>query len=142
MKSYLENLRNRENPKMPKEFSQSVQTDFVSRQFASLFSSYTQAFNKQQTRKGSLFIPNFKRKAVETEDYFTQLVHYIHANPVHHGFVRDIENWEYSSYHAFISQKFTLLQRDRVIDWFGGVDELRKYHRDQPHGYRPSLDFE
>jgi putative transposase len=142
LESYLENLQNREKPKLPKEFSQSVQADFVSRQFASLFSSYTQAYNKQQTRKGSLFIPNFKRKAVETEDYFIQLVHYIHANPVHHGFVKEIENWEHSSYHAFSSQKPTLLQRDQVLDWFGGVDEFRKYHKDHSNGYRPSLDFE
>ncbi|HEA31502.1 MAG TPA: hypothetical protein ENH91_16170 [Leeuwenhoekiella sp.] len=34
----------------------------VSKQFSNLFSSYTQAFNKQQKRKGSLFMKNFKRK--------------------------------------------------------------------------------
>jgi REP element-mobilizing transposase RayT len=37
---------------------------FLSKQFANLFSSYTQSFNKVYGRMGSLFIKNFKR--VET----------------------------------------------------------------------------
>ncbi len=33
----------------------------MSKQFSNLFNGYTKAFNKQQNRKGSLFIPRFKR---------------------------------------------------------------------------------
>ena len=105
---------------------------FVSREFGSLFSSYSQAFNKQQNRKGSLFMPNFKRKLIDTEDYFTQLVHYIHANPVHHGFVRRFTDWEFSSYQAFLSDKNTNLQRDEVLSWFGGVNNFNKFHDGMP----------
>ena len=42
------------------KLSSKEQSDFISRQFGRCFSSYAQAFNKQQNRKGSLFIPNFK----------------------------------------------------------------------------------
>ena len=106
--------------------------NYISREFASLFSSYSQAFNRQNGRKGSLFMPNFKRKLVDSEQYFTQLVHYIHANPVHHGFVTDMQAWEYSSFHAFLSQKQTNLQRDEVLNWFGNVESFIRFHQEMP----------
>lgn len=114
--------------------------NYLSREFASLFSSYSQAFNRQNGRKGSLFMPNFKRKLVETEEYFTQLVYYIHANPVHHGFVKDLASWNYSSYHAFLSRKQTNLQRDEVLSWFGNVDSFKAFHEGTPMGGK--LDFD
>jgi REP element-mobilizing transposase RayT len=33
----------------------------ISQQFSNLFNSYTKAYNKKYDRKGSLFIPNFRR---------------------------------------------------------------------------------
>lgn len=33
-------------------------------------------------RKGSLFIPKFKRKQVDDETYFSQLIAYLHLNPI------------------------------------------------------------
>ena len=36
-------------------------------------------------------------KIVESEDYFLQKVNYIHENPVRKGYVREPENWVYSS---------------------------------------------
>jgi len=62
----------------------------ISQQFSNLFNSYTKAFNKQQNRKGSLFIPRYKRKQIDSNEYFKQLIHYVHFNPVHHGFVEDL----------------------------------------------------
>ena len=59
----------------------------ISKQFGNMFSAYAQAFNKQQGRKGSLFIPNFKRKAITNNQYYAHLIHYIHYNPVKDGFV-------------------------------------------------------
>jgi putative transposase len=105
---------------------------YLSREFASLFSAYSQALNRQTGRKGSLFMPNFKRKIVESEQYFTQLVHYIHANPVHHGFVKEMWAWEHSSYHAFLSAKKTNLLREEVLNWFGNVEMFVKFHQEMP----------
>ena len=81
----------------------------ISKQFANLFSSYTQSYNKVYHRKGSLFIPNFKRKEIKDEDGFTKIIHYIHANPAHHGFVKSAKDWRWSSYHSLLSDKPTLL---------------------------------
>ncbi|MCX8489601.1 MAG: transposase, partial [Cyclobacteriaceae bacterium] len=52
----------------------------ISKQFANLFSSYTQAYNKMYSRKGSLFIPNFKREEANDEGYISNIIVYIHRN--------------------------------------------------------------
>ena len=100
--------------------------------FKRFFSSYTQSFNKQQNRKGSLFIPNFKRKKIDSDDYLTKIIHYIHYNPVHHGFSKDLDQWPYSSYQSLISDKPTLLRRREVLDWFGGKKEFIEFHKWKP----------
>ena len=102
---------------------------FLSRQFANLFSSYTQALNKQQNRIGSLFIPNFKRKLIDNDQYFRQIIHYIHYNPVHHNFVKDLRDWRYSSFEAYFSDKPTRLAKDEVIRRFGSKEEFWRFHQ-------------
>jgi REP element-mobilizing transposase RayT len=101
----------------------------ISKQFSNFFSSYTQSFNKMYERKGSLFMKNFKRKQIQNDSYFTKVIHYIHLNPVHHGFVKNIEDWQWSSYHSFITDRKTLLERDEVLKWFYGKDEYLKFHQ-------------
>ncbi len=59
--------------------------NFLSRQFSHLLNGYTQAFNKQEKRKGSLFMRPFKRKKITDEKYLHKVVHYIHYNPVDAG---------------------------------------------------------
>jgi putative transposase len=100
---------------------------FVSREFGSLFSAYSQAFNKQQNRMGSLFMPNFKRKLIDSDSYYKSLIHYIHSNPVHHGFVKNAYEWEYSSLHSFISEKTTHLKREEALNWFGNVEDFKSF---------------
>jgi len=101
----------------------------LSRQFGRLFSSYTQWFNGKIDRKGSLFIPNFKRKPVEDPHYFTQLVAYIHTNPIKHGLTDDLHKWTFSSYHAYTSLKKSKVNTNIILDFFGSRDELEKFHK-------------
>ena len=83
----------------------------------------------------------FKRKQVETDSYFSQLIHYIHANPVHHGYCKTIDEWEFSSYKSFLSNKPTRLLRNEVIEWFGNVDRFEIFHQ-QPIFCRKGWEFE
>ena len=100
----------------------------ISKAFANLGSSYAQALNKMYGRKGSLFMPNFKNNPVEDDLAFCKLIHYIHANPVHHGFVRDLKKWRFSSYHSLLSEKDTKLERTYVMSIFGGRKAFLEYH--------------
>jgi len=81
----------------------------ISKQFSNLFNSYAKSFNKQQNRRGNLFEQKFKRKHINSEEYFRQLIHYIHFNPVHHQFVEDLRNWKYSSFESFSLKKLLAL---------------------------------
>ena len=101
----------------------------LSQPFNDLFNAYAKSFNKRYQRKGTLFMRAFKRIQVETDSYFSQLIHYIHANPVHHGYCKTIEEWEFSSYKSLLSDKPTRLLRKDVIEWFGNAKQFEIFHQ-------------
>ena len=96
--------------------------------FSSLFKSYSQSINNAHNRKGRLFEQPFRRILVDSDDYFTELIYYIHHNPQSHGFIEDFRLYPYSSYHSHLSTALTKLKREEVIDWFGNNEEYRKFH--------------
>jgi|SRR5690554_5605526 len=105
-------------------------TGLVSKRFSNLFNAYTKAFNKKYGRKGSLFIRPFKRKLIDSDEYFVQLIAYIHNNPVHHGFVKNLNDWPYSSWHAYIMNKVTNISKQEAMVWFGTVGNFEAIHRE------------
>ncbi len=102
----------------------------VSNQFSRLFNGYAQAYNKQYNRRGSLFIPNFRRKPVESESYYTNLIVYIHWNAVHHGFTDNYYEWPHSSWHEYMFTMYSKLNITEVFDWFGGKNNFIKAHHE------------
>jgi len=98
----------------------SVRSLSPSQQFSNLFNAYTKSINLAYGRTGNLFQRPFGRIQVTTDEYFAQLVHYIHFNPQKHGFVNDFREYPYSSYDALCSTKPTRLKRDEVLDRFNG----------------------
>ena len=99
-----------------------------SKQFANLFSSYAQAYNKMYNRKGSLFAPNFKKKEVDSDEYITNVIFYIHHNPIHHGFTNKIEDWPFCSYLEILSEKDTFVNKKATIEWFGSKKGFKQFH--------------
>ncbi|SEF79218.1 transposase [Algoriphagus boritolerans] len=100
-----------------------------SQAFSNFLNSYTQAFNKKYQRKGSLFIPNIDRRKIESDSYFTRCITYIHQNPANHGFVKDFRDWKFSSWKSFLSESPTKLEKQVVLDWFGGIEGFIKDHQ-------------
>lgn len=105
--------------------------DIVSHQFRKFFQSYAMAFNKQHNRIGTLFQTPFKRVLIDQEDYFTQLVYYIHANPQLHGLISDFRQWKWSSYRRILSDRPSKLKKKEVIEWFTDLLNFEKYHKEQ-----------
>ena len=99
-----------------------------SKQFGHLFNAYTQAVNKRYTRTGVLFEKPFERKRVTSEKYLKNLIYYIHNNPVHHGFTKKINDYPWSSFESIIVDKPTKLQREDVLEIYGGKDNFVDYH--------------
>ncbi len=103
----------------------------LSNQFKNFLISYAKSFNKLYDRRGSLFLDNLKRKKIEDDSYYTQLIRYIHLNPVKHGLVEKPCDWPHSSYKSYLSDKTSLLKRDEVLEWFGGRKNFIKSHSNQ-----------
>jgi len=99
-------------------------------QFSNLLNAYAKAINKAYGRSGSLFQHPFGRVLVTNSTQFYRVVMYIHQNPQKHKFVNDYKEWKYSSYDMLLSSSPTRLQRETVIDWFGGCDQFIRLHAD------------
>jgi len=84
-----------------------------------LFNSYTQAFNKQQERSGTLFQGRAKTILVDTDEYIIHLCRYIHLNPVEAGLVTHPGEWPYSNYLEWVERRGgTLVDRAFVRQYF------------------------
>lgn len=110
------------------EMVEASPSKFLSKQFSNFFSSYTQAFNKQQGRMGSLFMKNFKRKPITDELYLKNLVRYIHQNPVEAGLCYHPGEWEFSSYNTILQNDNSFLKSSELMEWFDDPDNFRACH--------------
>ena len=100
----------------------------LSRFFQRLFNSYSQAFNRQQGRSGTLFEGRAKSILVDETNYVYALVRYIHLNPVVAGLVKNPEDWQFSNYPEWIG-----VRDDGLFDpqfrkmFFSSADEYKRF---------------
>lgn len=71
-------------------------------QFRTFLGTYTKAINKMYCRSGHLFEGRYSRRLIEMDDYFFQLIQYIHQNPQTHGLVSNYQIWPFSSFQAYV----------------------------------------
>ncbi len=102
---------------------------YLSFQLSNFFNSYSKSFNNKYQRKGSLFLPNVSRKAVDSLGYKLYLVCYIHCNPIHHDFISQVEDWPYSSYETVLRDLDSWLENEAVMKWFGNQETYTLYHK-------------
>lgn len=105
-------------------------SQFVSQQLAHLFNGYTQAINNKYNRSGSLFERPFERKNIDMENYFCNLVSYIHRNPQLHGLVDDYKQYPHSSYSVYISGKKSRVNTKEALEQFGGIENFKVAHEE------------
>ena len=106
-------------------------TQVLSKGIGLLLSSYTQAINKQENRRGSLFAHKTKAKQlnnfgdfkdVSQKDYSLICFNYIHQNPLKTSLVEKIEEWEFSSYKDFAGlRNENLVNKKLTIELLMGV---------------------
>ncbi len=101
---------------------------FISEQFGNWCNAYTKAFNKKYDRKGKLFMDSLNRKLIHTDDYFSKIIHYIHANAVQHGISSEIKDWRYSSFIELSHPGTTWLAKESVWERFGGLEGFLDFH--------------
>lgn len=109
-------------------------------QFGHFFNAYAKAINKRFNRTGSLFEKNFERREVADKAYFRKIIHYIHNNPVKHGFTEHMWDYPWSSYGTVISHKPTKLNREFVLELFNNEKAFKLYHAEKQN-YDDITDF-
>lgn len=114
---------------------------YLSKQFANLFSCYTQSFNKVYHRKGSLFIKNFKREPISDKIYFLNAIVYTHRNPIHHGFREKYEDWEYSSYTDIVDGVCDYVEVSKLLTMTEGLESLKEMHRHSLEDFSTDCDL-
>ncbi|MAX69667.1 MAG: oxygen-dependent coproporphyrinogen oxidase [Flavobacteriaceae bacterium] len=105
-------------------------TKKTSQAFSNFFNAYSKAFNKQNQRTGSLFEKHFKRKKIDSEDYFKKVFCYIHLNPK-----TNWENYNFSSYQSYLDNKqrnTIYLEKSYVLNLFDDIENIKTVH----HSYK------
>jgi hypothetical protein len=95
----------------------------------SFFISYAKVINKKYNRVGSLFQGRYKVSEITSDSYYTTIITYIHQNPVVAKLVKNMDDYKYSSYAAYLSQRATMLNKQEVLEWFGGLDSFINHHK-------------
>jgi putative transposase len=108
---------------------ENVEKEIIKQVFSNFFNAYAKSINKMFNRTGSLFQERFGRKYIGNERYFTEVIFYIHGNAPKHGITHDFSTYPYSSYRKLLSNKPTLLQRNEVMEWFGGNAAFINFHK-------------
>ena len=101
----------------------------IHQRFSNLFNAYSKSFNKKYKRTGSLFENRFRRKLIDTDDYFRNTIIYIHNNPVHHGFCTKIDDYRWSSYDNYITNNSPQSKLDVILEWFGDEENFKYLHQ-------------
>ena len=112
---------------------------YISKQFANLFSCYTQSFNKVNKRRGSLFLKNFRREPIENKAYFLNAVIYTHRNPVHHAFCDRYTDWSYTSFCEIKERNSQMIEVEKLLRMFGDRDSFIDLHEQSANKFRESL---
>ncbi|WP_256259933.1 transposase [Winogradskyella luteola] len=104
-----------------------------SQAFSNLMNAYTKAINKRYNRSGSLFQKPFKRIRIEKENYFLNLIVYIHLNPLKHNLNTHFEKYKYLSYSEIVNNINQLVDSNKVIDLFNDKENFIAVHKLKTH---------
>jgi putative transposase len=119
----------KENVEVPRKDGRGMFKMNASKQLGHFFNSYAQSINKAYKRTGPLFESPFERRLVDDESYLVSMIFYCHRNAVHHGFVKDLREWKFSSYHSILSGDSSLVAADEVIKRFGSISRFEESHK-------------
>ncbi len=115
-----------------------------------LLTGYAGAFNRRHRRIGRLFCNRYKSILVEEEPYLTELVRYIHLNPLRAGIVEDLaglDAYPWSGHSALLGRGASRPWQavDEVLNRFdvqrrAALRRYREYVSEGvPRGRRPEL---
>jgi len=88
-----------------------------------LLSAYATYFNRRHRREGHLFQNRYKSIVCEEDGYFTELVRYIHLNPLRAGILdslSQLDKYQWCGHAGVMNyRKNNWQNREYVLSWFG-----------------------
>ncbi|MBR6163601.1 transposase [bacterium] len=76
---------------------------YFSRNVGQVCPTYTElALGYKNKREKGIFQRRFYEHTILNEDELNRNIDYVHFNPVKHGYVKSVKDWEYSSFHKFV----------------------------------------
>jgi putative transposase len=100
----------------------------ISRIMRHLDGVYTQRFNAKIKRDGPIFRGRYKATLVDGDIYLLRLSRYIHLNPVKANIVSFAEDYEWSSYYAYLNGgEPDWLCTSQILSYFGISQQREKY---------------
>jgi len=111
------------------QIKESTNPKAVSESFRRLGISFSQAINKQEGRKDSLFMKPIKRIRITSDNYMREVIQYIHLNPLYHGIDTDYVNFRWSSYRSIVNEKLNVVSNEVIMHYFGDINNFEFLHR-------------
>ena len=103
------------------------QTDAVGRIMHRLLTGYSQYYNRRYRRVGHLLQGRHKAILCQSDQYLSELVRYIHLNPVRARMVRKPEQYQYSSHGCYVGlQPAGIVDVDPVLRHFGAKKNVAR----------------
>jgi hypothetical protein len=103
------------------------QASAVGRIMHRLLTGYAQYYNRRYRRVGHLLQGRHKAILCQSDRYLSELVRYIHLNPVRARMVNQPEDYEYSSHRAYLGMEPAgIVDVDPVLRHFGAKKDVAR----------------
>lgn len=102
-------------------------TEFLSK----VSNSYTKYFNTKYNRVGPLFQGEFKAVLVESDEQLLHLSRYIHLNPLSAFLVKNLDDYEWSSFKEYTGGAVGLCAKDGILGFFKSPKSYQQFVLDQ-----------
>ena len=97
-----------------------------------ILTKYARWYNIKYGRSGALIANRYKSVPIEIDEYFLQLIRYVHQNPIKAGITDKLENYRYSSFLEYINEKditdtdflLQMISKKEFVEFHQEIDNL------------------
>ena len=109
-----------------------LQDNGISEFISKISNSYTKFFNTKHKRVGPLLQGQFKAVRIESDEQLVHVSRYIHLNPIASFLVKDLKEYPWSSYPAYINLRTDrICTSEFILSMFKTREKYEKFVLDQ-----------
>lgn len=109
-----------------------LRSDAIPKLMKQVANGYTVYFNQKYHHRGPVFSGRYKAVEVSQNDGLTDLTRYLHLEPVKRGVVPSPQDYEWSSYAAYIGKEsFINCNINQVMSKIGNQEKFISFHEDK-----------